>query len=238
MTHCDKIQEQLPLLILGDLAGPEAQDLKVHLEKCELCSQEYQELKAMMGDLRDPPPYDPGDLFFRRQLRSIQKQLPGASSDLEEEYQDIILQLKALDPPQVPSEEFFQRQFQEIQQQLPPRVSPLRRRLQTFIRPLAVAAALVFLVLGISRIDNLKGPTPSQYWQMAFEYLSQDEDRSMTGVFELEDLSQKQLEQLAGNLEGYLLMEFGENLIEESSEWEDLNGQELEILIQRLKGQA
>jgi hypothetical protein len=88
------------------------------------------------------------------------------------------------------------------------------------------------LVLGLSRIthwNDLKVPVG---WNSVLEQLAEEESPSLDDIEEMDD---EQLQRLAGNLEGFILLEQGDHLMEEPVEFEDLNEQELNLLIQRLE---
>lgn len=168
--------------------------------------------------------------FFTEQRQTI---LQGIASDseaafLEEELRDL--------PVADPGELFFRRQAKAIGLRL--HTETRREGIRSWFKPLAVAAALFLLVLGVSRINRLPQSVPSAQWHAALEYMAENEDEEGVGLETIDELNQDQLERLANNIEGRILRDSGEQWMEEPADIEDLNEQELQLLIQRLENKV
>jgi hypothetical protein len=131
-----------------------------------------------------------------------------------------------------PGELFFQSQFKAIRHALREEAQEIREGFwATWARPLALAASLFFLVLGLARITHRQDTLPPN-WGLALQQLAEEEDSSLDDI---DELNTDQLQYLANNLEGAILVESGDQLIEEAVDYDDLNEQELDLLIQRLE---
>lgn len=54
--NCDNYKEQIPLLITGDLSQEDTAKLRAHLEQCDACGKEYEELHSMISQLDSHEP--------------------------------------------------------------------------------------------------------------------------------------------------------------------------------------
>lgn len=68
--ECSEARKRLDELVTGDLYGTEAARVLLHVRRCYLCREEYDELKELMKDcrarLRHPAPVDRFDLLMAR----------------------------------------------------------------------------------------------------------------------------------------------------------------------------
>jgi hypothetical protein len=177
------------------------------------CGKDQGEFAELESQLRELNPVDPGDAFFADQREVVQLQL----------------QLQAL-PLSDPGDLFFHRQAKAIRRSL---AGEAREGFWAiWARPLAAAAALFFLVLGVARITHRQDYKMPAGWTMALEQLAAEDD---PGLEDIEELNDEQLKRLAGNLEGSILAEAGDRLMEEPVDLDDLNEQELDLLTRRLE---
>lgn len=187
--------------------------------------------EPLVGELQQLPCSDPGEAFFTQQRQSILEHIQLEAAEEDPSIQSLVAELQSLSVPD-PGELFFKRQFQSIQSQV--RREIRQDRPSVWWRPLAVAAAIFFLVLGTARITNRQEEVPSGEWRWAMETMAQEEEEE-TGLEDLDLLSQEQLDVLAHNLEGSILRDAEENLREEPVDYHELDNQELDFLIQRLE---
>jgi hypothetical protein len=178
----------------------------------------------------------PGAAFFLAQREAVLAQVHSASADevlpeleLDPELSALSREIQCL-PVVDPGELFFRRQFKDIRRSLRP--EGREGFWAVWARPLAVAASLFFLVLGLSRITHRQDTKYPANWNLALQQLSEEEDPSLDDI---DELSSDQLQRLANNLEGSILVESGDQLTEEPIDFDDLNEQELNLLIQRLE---
>lgn len=75
MMSCKEYQEVLLNEKIEEIQEPMASQLAEHLEQCPLCLSEAESFEPLVAELRDLPLPDPGELFFRRQLKSINQQI-------------------------------------------------------------------------------------------------------------------------------------------------------------------
>jgi hypothetical protein len=137
-----------------------------------------------------------------------------------------------------PGDLFFRRQAKAIQKVLKQEARQEREGFwAAWAKPLAVAAAVFFLVLGIARITQWEGSPGTQEWNMALEYLAVEMEDEV-GLETIDQLDDRQLELLANNLEGSIYVESEDLLTEEPVDLEDLNEGELDQLINRLEAKA
>lgn len=170
--------------------------------------------------------------FFEKQRQTILQEL--ASSHLELGAESIIQELQGIAVTQ-PGDLFFRRQAKEIREQLNSETLPQEG--VGWLKPLAVAAALFFLVLGIARVDRQSSDIAPQQWSAALEFMA-DEEPEAVGLETIDELNPEQLERLANNLEGKILQDAGDQWVDEPIEIDDLNEQELELLIRRLENRV
>ena len=169
------------------------------------------------------------DDFFTEQRQTILQDIASDSEAvLIEELRDL--------PVADPGELFFRRQAKAIGLGL--HTETRHEGIRSWFKPLAVAAALFLLVLGVSRINRVPQFVPSAQWHAALEYMAENEDEESVGLETIDELNQDQLERLANNIEGRILRDSGEQWMEEPADIEDLNEQELQILIQRLENKV
>lgn len=237
MTHCDKIQQNLAFWVLGELTEVEAREVADHVGTCPACGAEAQAYREILGVLQAEDLPRPGTAFFDAQREAVLAQVRLAP-ELAEALPDV-----ELDPEAValsrelkhllvadPGELFFQRQFKAIRRSL--REETGEGFWAVWARPLAVAASLFFLVLGVARITHRHDTKFPPNWNLAIQQLAEEEDPSLEDI---DELSPDQLQLLANNLEGAILVESGDQMIEEAVDFDDLNEQELDLLIQRLE---
>lgn len=172
------------------------------------------------------------EAFFEAQRRAILQELE--SSHLAIGAESIIQGLQGIKVAQ-PGELFFRRQAKQIRDQLISEQIPQER--VAWFKPLAVAAALFFLVLGIARVDRESTVVAPQQWSAALEYMAEEETEPV-GLETIDELNPEQLERLANNLEGKILQDAGDPWVDEPVEIDDLNEQELELLIRRLENRV
>lgn len=196
-------------------------------------SETEADLSAELKGLGVP---DPGAAFFASQREAILNQIQSEAVLPEAELEPLSQEIKSL-PVEDPGDLFFHRQFKTISRQIRSEAQESSREgfWSTWARPLAVAAAVFFLVLGVARISNWNDEVVPADWSVALEYLADEEEVSLD---EIDDMDGEQLERLASNLEGSIYIEAEDNLIEEPVELDDLNEQELDHLIQRLELRA
>jgi hypothetical protein len=169
------------------------------------------------SELRALTPADPGEDFFAAQRDAV------------------LLQLELTDlPVNDPGDLFFHRQAKAIGRQLQgeTRVDTRGGFWAIWARPLAAAAALFFLVLGVARITHRQDGKMTAGWGLALQQMAEEEGPSLEDI---EEMSEEQLQRLAHNLEGAILVEFGGQMLEEPMDLDDLNEPELRILIERLE---
>lgn len=206
--------------------------------------QEQREMiqeQILAEELRHLPIADPGDAFFVAQRKAIAESLEQETlqdlAALEASSPALISELKELKLPH-PGDLFFRRQAKAIQKVLKQEGRQEREGFwAAWAKPLAAAAAVFFLVLGIARITQWEMSTESPDWNMALEYLAVEMDEEV-GLETIDQLDDRQLELLANNLEGSIYVESEELLIEEPVDLEDLNEKELDLLINRLEAKA
>lgn len=131
-----------------------------------------------------------------------------------------------------PGELFFAAQRKQIREAIAAE-SPVRKS-RAWQPALALAAAVLLLFIGLSRWQEQK--STSLAWSTALLTLT-DGQASVTGsgILELETLSPEQLEGLAQNMERRILGNGKDELLEDGDDLQDLSGQELDQLIQRLQ---
>lgn len=274
MSTCKQNPEHLTLWVLGDLPSAEAKAVAQHVAECSACQRDSEELRLLLGNLRElkweapgeaffaaqaegilgdvdreevearrlaeelkelPLP-DPGEAFFQRQAEAIQSAVLQETVVEDADLVALAGELRGIPVPD-PGELFFRRQANEIQSQVLPE-APKKSWIQgVWVRPLAVAAALFFLVLGIYRIDQVTDRVGPMEWQTALRFLA-EEAEPMDNFVEWDDLNDQQLDSLAGNMEQAMLIDVDETWVDEPADWEDLNGKELDQLIDRLEMKA
>lgn len=257
-----EIQEaQRSAHILGEIAdGGSYSDLED--QEAALMGELVAKLKSL------PQPAAPEE-FFAQQLVSIQEKVHqeqeeaqlsawltgdlspeesealrlkvSASKSLQKEAEfgrQILNELQALSLED-PGELFFRRQRRDIHSKLGVDELPAlkaRSPWQAWLRPVAVAAALFFLVLGVTRIhDRQQSITPLD-WQMALLELAEEEPNEEW--VDWDDLSGEQLDLLANNMEATLIYENDDTWYEEPSDWDDLEDEEMDFLILGLENRA
>ncbi len=133
-----------------------------------------------------------------------------------------------------PGDLYFQIQAKAIARQIAEEDRAGRSQRRWWAPSLALAAAVVLLFIGFSRFRETPRISEPE-WREALQFLSEEE-----GVLDpepglgLEDLSPEQLERLATNIEQRLQQGDEGDLPEESGDWDELSGPELERLLQRL----
>lgn len=141
--------------------------------------------------------------------------------------------LKDLELPD-PGDLFFQGQLKSIERQIGAashKVPMLRR---WWVPSLALAAAVVLLFIGFSRFHGTQ-EIPQPEWQEALQFLSEEEGvLAPDSGLSLEDLNPEQLERLAHNIERSLLQGTEGVFQDESVDWDELSGPELDRLLQHL----
>ena len=262
MTRCEKFSDRLSLLALGDLSPAETGELRQHLASCASCAAEFRGLQDLLGDLKTLPLPEVGESVFQDQQEAILDQIlvedlsrlpvaePGeaffasqreaiARTIEQEELEEVALisQLKNIPVPN-PGDLFFRRQAKAIAKALKEEAREEREGFwNAWAKPLAVAAALFFLVLGFARVTHWEGSPGSPEWDMAMEYLAVEMEEEV-GLEAIDQLDSQQLELLANNLEGTIYLESEEILVEEPVDLDDLNESELDQLIHRLEAKA
>lgn len=230
MKTCKQNPEKLTLWVLGDLPGQELEALAAHVAGCLACQREVGEARALLDGLRALPVADPGEGFFASQAEAI------ASGILEEELREV--------PLPDPGEVFFHRQLRKIEAQIGVEAYPSRQPSwaeRFWVTPLAVAAAIGFLVLGIYQIDRVERRVTPGEWQTALRFMAVEmavENDLPEDFVEYDDLNPGQLDQLAGKMEQAMLNQVDESWVEEPADWDELNGNELDRLIRRLETKA
>lgn len=140
-------------------------------------------------------------------------------------------------PEEEPGELFFKRQAKQIQQTIAAEKPThlIRQRRVLFIW--GAAAACVLMVLGLSRFRSLPfdmSPRRNAMVQAMHAIEQQSALRPMEA--ELDTLSGEELDHLALRLERHLLRrEYDQEWIDDSIDWQDLEGQELDLFLQRLE---
>lgn len=238
MTQCNKIQESLTFWVLGELGEDEAREVAGHLQSCGACRAEAQAYQEMVGMMRAEDLPGPGVAFFSAQREAILAQVPsdGSVPDIEiseAEIAQISDQLRQWTVPD-PGDLFFYRQSKAIRRSLGEAETPRWSFGSLWLRPLAAAAALFFLVLGVARITHHGDVKSPPGWNLALEQLAEEE---LPSLDDIEEMDNEQLQRLAGNLEGAILVESGDQLADEPVEFDDLNEQELDFLIERLEAE-
>ncbi len=76
MNPCEAYRD---LLAAYSPEGEEDRELARHLEACADCRAEFQSYLGLMEELKGLQVPDPGDIFFRSQLRNIESQVQAAS---------------------------------------------------------------------------------------------------------------------------------------------------------------
>jgi len=185
------------------------------------------ELKSL--DLKDP-----GEVFFTAQRQSVLDHIQLEAAEEDPATQALVAELQAL-PIDDPGDLSFERQFKAIKTQI--RHERREERRGVWWKPVAVAAALFFLVLGVARITQWQEGVPSGEWKWAVEYMAQEEEEDI-GLEDLEDLSKEQLDLLAQNLEGSIFIDAEDSLIEEPADYDELNDRELDFLIERMEARV
>lgn len=194
-------------------------------------SEDFADLEAQLKGIPVP---DPGEAFFAAQQGAVMARIRREVEEVPEApWGDLMLELREI--PVAPAGEwFFHRQRKAVREAI--RDQAGRRAREGFWdlwwKPLAAAAALFFLVLGIARITHRQENLHPSEWVVALEYLSAQEEPSLD---EIDEMNLEQLDRLANNLEGDILAEAGEQLMEEPIGVEDLNDAELQMLIERLE---
>lgn len=188
--NCQEIQQ----VILEGLDGnqPEAilPALQAHLNSCSDCRAAQADFLSLHARIRDHSLPDPGEVFFQRQLRSIEGKL---------------------------------RETQARR--------PAWRR--WWVPTLAAAAILVVFIGYSTFLRNPAGDWRGQ-WPTALSWLAQEAPDEGAWL-ELEDLDEAQLAAYARTVELQLLSANGEGDPEDAVDLQDLDGQEMELLIQRLQ---
>jgi hypothetical protein len=131
-----------------------------------------------------------------------------------------------------PGELFFATQRKKIRDAIA--TERPARKVRVWQPALALAAAVLLLFIGLSRWQEQKSPNFA--WSTALLTLT-DGQASVTGsgILELETLNPEQLEGLAQNMERRILNNHGDELLEDGDDLQELSGQELDQLIQRLQ---
>jgi len=142
-------------------------------------------------------------------------------------------ELKDLSLPD-PGDLYFQAQAKAIARQIAEEGRAGRSQRRWWAPSLALAAAVVLLFIGFSRFRETPRISEPE-WREALQFLSEEE-----GVLDpepglgFEDLSPEQLERLATNIEQRLQQGDEGELPEESGDWDELSGPELDRLLKRL----
>lgn len=230
MTQCNKYQEWMALGAAGGLSKDETAELGRHVGTCSACKETYQGYLGMLEELQGQPLPDPGEAFFERQRLEILGQVH-AVEDLS-----LFEELKSLTETD-PGELFFHRQWQAIQGGLGEAARNRMLRWGAWLRPVAGVAAAVLLLLGLAQIRHWWEVTPPGDWAILQEYFPENFQND-SGLFNLEQLNEEQLSQLAANLRNSIYPNLDQNLLDDSGDWEELNEQELNRLINRLEAKA
>jgi hypothetical protein len=197
------------------------------------------EMEKLIQDLQGLSVPDPGDVFFQRQAQQIQNRILAEDEALIHGLREI--------PMEDAGESFFQRQFLEIQHRISRTPAGLpaiasatagpRSRLlawrDLWLRPMIAVAAVLLLVFGLSRMDvGRNTSTTSEPQQVAGPANMDDLWMDLMGV---DGLDSVELEHLAGRLEGTLSLHTDGPWSEDSLDWDELSGEELDQLIQNIK---
>ncbi|MCP5468220.1 MAG: hypothetical protein H7A32_03010, partial [Deltaproteobacteria bacterium] len=129
-----------------------------------------------------------------------------------------------------PGELFFRRQEKEILQKLT-QASPKKK----FSFPLRVfaAAAMILLVIGAGKI--LHDQNQPKFSQVDGPSIHQAELSPKLEFVDIDDLDTQQLDRLANRLSQKVWQGVREEWVEPSSDWEDLNSEEMKNLIEKLE---
>ena len=229
----DRLQQDLHALALdnpGDLFFQ--RQFKSIKEQLPLDADQVE--SALQAELKKMDLADPGEAFFTTQRQSILDNIQLEAAEEDPATEALVAELQAL-PVAEPGDLFFERQFKAIKTQIRQEASEERKT--TWWKPMAVAAALFFLILGVARITEWQEGVPSGEWKWAVEYMAQEEEEDV-GLEDLEDLSKEQLDLLAQNLEGSIFMNAEDSLIDEGAEYDEFDDQELDFLIERLEARV
>ncbi len=168
-------------------------------------------------------------------LQEVTRHLQGCPSCQREseEIRALLDDLKAIHVPEA-GDLFFQRQLHKIQEQVRQEKVPSPGFRKIWWVPLAAAAVIAFFVFGIRQLDHRPMVGQALDWNSALQFLAKENDVTPT-LEDLEELSPQQLQLLANNLEKKILLEEGESWGQDTGDWEDLTGPELDSLINKLQ---
>lgn len=171
-------------------SGPLPEAAAEHLRLCSVCQSETEGLAELTHGLKGLPVSDPGDIFFARQLRSIENRI---AADAQ--------------------------------------ARPLLRR--WWVPSLAAAALLVFM---IGYAVFLRGPQTDWRgdWNKALSWLAQDGTWEEE-TYDVEDLDQPQMDAFVHTMEMRVNYDGRGNGGQDPGDWQDLDRQELDLLIERLQ---
>jgi putative zinc finger protein len=237
MVSCDNFQEFLSAWVVGGLDAALTFKITQHVEICPSCRQESEEIRLLIDELRDLRLEDPGELFFQRQQKNI-RFLIEAEAELSSEADAALCQeIKDLASSD-PGDRFFQSLSQKIETQVAQEhLYPLAKR-RSWMLPLAVAAGIILLLFGALRLEQhlsvTKSPAPEISWEDYFK----EAPETFSPTLDLEELDPQQLKLLTKKMEQALLAESPEGWGGDVSDWDDLNEQELDNLIQHMQAES
>lgn len=150
-----------------------------------------------------------------------------------ESFRQLLVDLRAASVAD-PGELFFARQLYRIEEEVSQELvrRPLKRR---WWLPTLAAAAVLVLLLGYSLFFRGPGVQWQAEWSTALQWLAQESGWGEEGV-DLDDLNERQLNAYAEMMERRVLNSNEEAVdLDDPADWQDLDRQELDLLIERLQ---